>query len=791
VQGQGLGTTDACAVHFQKNVDAPSSESIVSGRVDWNIGASDRVFLLVQHDHGQPAAYVDPISPLFNAYSNQPWWQGQLSETHTIGPTAANQFLLAGTYIKQVTSVANSSQTLAAFPTTLSWNNAGGGAFSSLGGLDAGDALPTGSKTYQYQISDDFVKTRGKHKFGFGANLVRTHLTCCGYNVGGTGMLLPQSISAFVSGGVDPSNPRTDFTTLAQSYPIATWNRYAFYTLGLYGQEEWHARSNLTLTLALRADHQSDPVCETHCFARLSGPFNSISHDPDQPYNDAIRINQKQAFPNTDSIVWSPRFSFAWQPLGVSHNTVIRGGIGIFYDPVPGALGTRMAYNSPLFNFFFVSGYNLTPGENNSLSQNAASSNAAFLKGFATGQTLAQIQAADPNFTPPGFQTPANTIHSPQYQKWSLQAQQSFGPSTSLTIGYFGNHGIHEFVQDLNANAFGFGSLPALKCSSPPVLPCADPRFSGFTQFNTNAVSNYNGMVISFERRFTRWGSGLFQANYTYGHALDEVSNGGFGQFAFGSSSFPQDANNLRGSYGAADYDVRHSFNANYVWQVPVKEALRGHGSNYLVNGWQISGTIFARTGFPYTVIDNAETGNLVNNNFFGTIYSVPVAPLGPAGPCGKGAVFPSSPVPCQPPQVLVNGDGMTSPNPNAHFVQSGCETGFNTGTLPGPQGPCSGRSVTFAQGRNRFRGPSYFNTDFAIMKNTKIPHWENGVLGIGFQFFNFFNHPNFGFPDMGSDHPGFGQIFYLEQAPTSILGSSPQDNVSPRMIQLRVQLQF
>jgi hypothetical protein len=209
------------------------------------------------------------------------------------------------------------------------------------------------------------------------------------------------------------------------------------------------------------------------------------------------------------------------------------------------------------------------------------------------------------------------------------------------------------------------------------------------------------------------------------------------------------------------------------------------------VNGWQISGTIFARTGFPYTVIDNAETGNLVNNNFFGTIYSVPVAPLGPAGPCGKGAVFPSSPVPCQPPQVLVNGDGMTSPNPNAHFVQSGCETGFNTGTLPGPQGPCSGRSVTFAQGRNRFRGPSYFNTDFAIMKNTKIPHWENGVLGIGFQFFNFFNHPNFGFPDMGSDHPGFGQIFYLEQAPTSILGSSPQDNVSPRMIQLRVQLQF
>jgi hypothetical protein len=294
-------------------------------------------------------------------------------------------------------------------------------------------------------------------------------------------------------------------------------------------------------------------------------------------------------------------------------------------------------------------------------------------------------------------------------------------------------------------------------------------------------------MVISFEERFTGWGRGLFQANYTYGHALDEVSNGGVAPFAFGSSVFPQDANNLHGSYGAADYDARHSFNANYVWEVPVKEAVRGHGPDYLVNGWQISGTIFARTGFPYTVIDFAEAGHLIKNNFFGTIYSVPVAPLGPAGPCGKGAVIPSSPVPCQPAQVLGNG----SPSPGALFLQTGCETGFNTGNLPGPKGPCSGPSVTFAQGRNRFRGPSYFNTDLAAMKNTKIPHWENGVLSIGFQFFNLFNHANFGFPDNWSSSATFGQILYMEQTPTSILGSGLTANVSPRMIQLRVQLQF
>jgi hypothetical protein len=131
------------------------------------------------------------------------------------------------------------------------------------------------------------------------------------------------------------------------------------------------------------------------------------------------------------------------------------------------------------------------------------------------------------------------------------------------------------------------------------------------------------------------------------------------------------------------------------------------------------------------------------------------------------------------------------NPNPGALFVQTGCETGFNAGNLPGPSGPCGGPAVAFAQGRNRFRGPSYFNTDFAIMKNTKIPGWENGVLGIGLQFFNFFNHPNFGFPDIVSSDPIFGQISYLEQSPTSILGSGLGGDAAPWMIQLKAQLRF
>jgi len=250
----------------------------------------------------------------------------------------------------------------------------------------------------------------------------------------------------------------------------------------------------------------------------------------------------------------------------------------------------------------------------------------------------------------------------------------------------------------------------------------------------------------------------------------------------------PQDPNNLRGSYGSADQDVRHSFNANYVWEVPVKAVLRGRGWRSMVDGWQVSGTIFARTGFPYTVFDFVESGNLVANNYFGGIYAVPTGLLSSGPACGEGAAIPLAPHPCQPPQVL--SDGMT-PNPNARFLQATCETGFDMGNLPSGSDPCGGRAVAFRQGRNRFPGPGYFNTDFTIMKSTKLPGWENARLAIGFQFFNVFNHPNFGFPDAGLSSSTFGQIGGLEQPPTSILGSGFGGDAAPRMIQLKAQLQF
>src|SRR4029077_3015770 len=133
------------------------------------------------------------------------------------------------------------------------------------------------------------------------------------------------------------ASPHFDFTLLSQSFPTRRSQRMAFYNFGLYAQDEWHAGPNLTFTFALRAEHQSNPLCERSCFARLNGSFESLNHDPDQPYDRAILVNQNQALAHIDRLLWSPRVSFAWQPFG-SRGSVLRGGAGIFYDPVPGAL---------------------------------------------------------------------------------------------------------------------------------------------------------------------------------------------------------------------------------------------------------------------------------------------------------------------------------------------------------------------------------------------------------------------------------------------------------------------
>ncbi len=741
------GTT-SCTLSLQETPINLAPEAQYAGRVDWNIGVNDRAFVRMQYDHGVQPSVTDPVNPIFNITSTQPQWQGQLVETHTFSPTLVNQFIMAANVYYAIFKSPNESATLAAFPTDL---ELGDGSLTNIGGA-IGFVFPQGRNVNQIQFGDDLSKTWGNHGIKVGFKFHRDYVSDHDNGVLTNGLQIPFTLTDFFNGGGNAEHLQN--FAQSQNLPIRINN------IAGYVQDEWRVKSNLTVTGSLRLEHNSNPECATNCFATFAGGLAQGIANEGNPYNTLIQTGRSVALYKYQNLQWEPRVSFAWQPFGTAtgmlkSNFVVRGGIGIFYDVFPGSIADNMAQNPPLYNPFLISGSTaggtcaggfLSPNQAGNLFDCLTAANTAFNTAFSTG---ANVVAAKP-----GIVTAQNDTRAPQYQKWSLEIQKGFGANDSINIGYYGNHGIHTPIINPSINAFGFANLPAT---------APQDQFNAITQVDTAGISNYNGLVASYKHRFNGLGGGIVQFNYTWSHAFDEVSNGGFNSFD-GNSLAPQDPFNFRNNYGPSDYDIRNNFSANYVWQVPVRKAMFGHGWAPLVDGWQVSGTVFFRTGLPFSVIDGLEDANLGGNNYGGTIRPDIISPTN--FNCGGGT---RASVP-----TTANGGNFTPCFNTADFVAAGGETGFG------------------AQGlRNAFRAPDYFNTDFSLLKNTKIPHWERGQLGIGFQFFNLFNHPNFAFPNNDISSGVFGRTTSMVSPPTSILGSFLGGDASPRLIQLKASLTF
>jgi len=744
ISGPGCGsftgfgdTTTPCALQFQSTAGNLTTEYLVTGRLDQNLGNSDRLFIHFRTDHGLQATYTDPINPLFNAQSNQPQYEGQLQENHSFGTSAVNQLILSGSWYSALFSPANLGAATAAIPFRVGF---AGNSFYSLG-RDFND-WPQGRNVTQYGLVDDFSWQKGSHSLKFGINFRRNDVTDYSPGIGTIGYSFGESLTSFFNGISD---------NYTQNFTVRPTQPIALYALGFYAQDEWAVRPNLRITLALRGDHNSNPICLTNCFARFTNSFGAISHDVNQPYNQAIQTGLGQALADYTNVSWQPRFGFAWSPFGAARNTVIRGGFGLFTDAFPATIADTLLNNSPLNNLFQVSNdpsaatqIMLSPDAANNAASVVAAANRSFVTGFAAGQTLAQLQESNPNFVVPSFYNAAHKIVAPQYQEWNLEFQQGFGTRTTLSVNYVGNHGVHEAVQNPGLNAFGFGTLPE-------AVP--DGRFGTITEVMANAVSNYNGLTMSVKHQFS---SLQLQANYTWSHALDEVSNAGFLPYTFATNFSvlsPQDPFNLRRyNYGNADYDTRHYLSLSYVWQVP-----HHWGPKAAFGGWEVSGTVFARSGLPFTVIDGDTTALLAGSNYGGTLNGAGAFVFanylgGAPSSCSSGAVN----TPCLTPAMF-----------------SSATDGFGN------------------QRRNQFYGPKYFDTDLTVMKSFNIPKWERGKLSFGAQFFNLFNHPNFDQPIGDVANPQFGSIVSTVNTPTSILGSFLGGDASPRLIQLKASLTF
>lgn len=760
----GLGTTVPCAQTFRSTASNQTNEWLLTGRIDQNIGTNDRLFAHFRTDHGLQATFTDPINPAFNAQSVQPQYEGQLNESHTFASNAVNQFILSGSWYSAIFAPKSLSAATTLMPFRVGFS---GGTFASLG--RALNIWPQGRNISQYGAVDDFSLQKGNHSLKFGINFRRNDVSDYDPGIGTIGYAASEDMTDFFNGLS---------TFYQQSFATRLRQPVALYQLGLYAQDEWSIRPNFRFNIALRADHNSNPVCQTNCFARLNTSFFAMNHDFTQPYNQAIRTGLHQALDQYQSISWEPRMGFAWSPFGSGRNTVLRGGIGMFADAFPATVADVFMANSPLVNTFTTSGQTLAPlAVPGSAAAAVAGANSAFLSGFNSGGTLASIQAATPLFSPPSVVTAARHIYNPTYEEWNLELQQGFGQRTSFSINYVGNHGYHEAIQNAGVNAFcNTGLLPYYPATAPAnAAPCAtaigtgsgfaglpltplDPRLGTVTEISSSGVSNYNGVTLSLSRRFSAL---QIQANYTYSHALDEISNAGFLPYNAStniSQLNPQDPYNIRRyNYGNADYDVRHYASMNYVWDTPRMNGLLG-----VLADWTVSGTVYYRTGLPFTVADSVATGTLNGYNYgttTGAGYNVFANYLGGASPgCTRAAVLPAS------------GSG-TPCLTTASFTPA--LTGFGN------------------QRRNQFFGPRFFDTDLTVMKNFRFPGWESGKLGIGLQFFNLLNHVNFDQPVADVQDPNFGQIINTVSTPTSIVGSFLGGDASPRMIQIKAQLTF
>jgi outer membrane receptor protein involved in Fe transport len=720
--GCGSGVTSTLGINcFQSWLGSPAEpakEWLLTGRIDYNMSDRDHLFWSVSADHGTQATYADPINSAFSAASYQPQYNGQGQWTHTFGSNATNQFVYAGSYYR---AIFTQNDVPGTFPTWLDLDPLG---YTSLGNLAY--VFPQGRNATQYQFVDDFSVTKGAHNLKFGGNYRRYDITDYVFSENTNPLSIIESVDNLYNGIADgfiQSFPNRG------SYPVALWG------LGVYAQDEWRVNKTLKLTFAIRAEHDSNPVCQLNCSQQLTGNFFSVSNDPNTPYNQMVNSGLHQIFRSVDAIDWAPRFGFAWSPGG-SDKTVLRGGFGLFYDAFPAVLGDEFMTNLPTVVPTSQGG---VPWADTTTAASpwiiGANSAAQIRSGFAGGASLNSLTAANPLFSPPNFSNMAGQFHVPRYQEWSLQLEQQLDNKSSVTLAYIGNHGVNEPVTNFPNAFLGAAGFP----SAPP-----NENFGGVTEVYSGAVSNDNQLTASYSRRLT-YGFTI-QASYTWAHAMDEISNGGSLPYSGTSAIYQYNPLNLRSNYGNADYDIRSSFNAQYVWQTPWK--FGNKFANEAFGGWTLSQNFFARSGLPLTVFD-ATTG-IGNYNYNGN-------PFAPAEVVGVGQQG------CGP--YL-----MTCLNPNG-FTSIGGLTSFPN------------------QQRNTYRGPGFFDSDFSINKNFKLT--ERVAFGAGANFYNVFNHPNFAEPVQFFGASNFGQITSQTAPPTGPFGSFLAGLPAGRIVQLQAKIVF
>ncbi|HXM35140.1 MAG TPA: hypothetical protein VN920_08135, partial [Pyrinomonadaceae bacterium] len=579
--------------------------------------------------------------------------------------------------------------------------------------LGSPDFLPKFQHSQQFQYTDTLSWTRGARVFRFGSD-VMLPLKLNYLDVPNTRGRLTYdgSYTQFAGGLAGTGAPLADFLVgTARNAALSNLNvvNQRRYMYAFFAQDDWRVRPNLTFNLGLRNDFGS-PAYELNNRLANFDPVTAATATNNAQAVASLRLASDgslgaRALVKPRRTNFAPRIGFAYSP---SANWVVRGGHGIYYNLLD-RMGSedQLSLNPPfLVNFNFTSN-TITPA-------------ATFATGFAPNTldpatvnlTQIQLRAANPN------------AKTPYLQQYSVGIQRELAGDWLAEVAYVGTKGTHLFtLRDLNQPLPGQTNLAR-------ALRFPFPAFGLVEYRDDNGRSNYHSMEATLDKRFHR--GYTIRAVYTLSKSLDNsfehLTSGG-------SNSFPQSARDLQSWYGLSDFDVRHRFVVNGIWELPF-----GRGRRYftdglsgaLLGGWELSGDFNARSGKPFTVTQSGD-------------------------PLSLGSLSTTLPDQIADPRV-------TNPTIDRWFT------------------PAAFQLVTAAtnrfgsEGRNVLIGPGFASLDFSIHRRFGLGA-ESRYLDFRWEVFNALNRANFGLPNRTINSSNIGTI-------TTLAGD-------PRVMQFALRLNF
>lgn len=691
---------------------------------------------------GRP--FQDILFEPFNSAATATW-------IRTISPTLLNEarFNFTRFHDDEVKSLGEANLEVPALNTN-GFNFTGGPGLGvpGGGGLNYGidSALPKILTQNTYEVRDTLTWARGNQAFKFGGEMrreqdnsnrrIRSRADFSFDNI----LSLANDAPFFEN--TQDIDPLTGAPPDSQRY-------FRTSSYGLFVQDDWKFRPNLTLNLGMRWEYQS-PLTETQ--GRLTnyefGPNGVI--DGRVVSVDKLYDSDLNNFAPRIGLAWAPRFNDGMlKDLFGEDKLVVRAGFGVFYDRLFTNLFNNARFNTP----FSAAGVGLccgTPTDPDGTGQILYAFGAPgapliyppnpALRGGIDPQTGGLLNPSGPVTLPGGFirrDIPIEINGAPRdlpnsyIYSYSLDFQYQLPHNIIASLGYQGSMG-RKLIRTIDLNRYYPGdSFNCIGCvnqkdevqEANASGTAITPRLTGNPNFDRiffplpDVNSSYNAMLLRVTRRY----SGGFQMEgvYRWSKSIDTSS--------FGRGAQQTDPSDQRLNRGPSDFDVRHNFVLTGLWDIPLFRH-RTDTLGTVFGGWQINGILDLHSGFPWTPQQGC------------CFFDRPQDAANDANGDGKGNDFPTQyfggAVANPTNQDFING---VFPNGgrNAFGVIEDCNNfpvHCVTTILRGPAGV----------GRNSFRGPNYRNFDLSVVKQTRLPRFlhlgEAANLEIRANFFNVFN---------------------------------------------------